>query len=352
VPKVVGLPSQAAVDRLHEKHLKDVPFTGPSSRPKGIVFAQKPGAGKQVDKGETVEISISSGPQRKAVPDVTGLREAQATQQLRTAGFTPKVKRVASSRPKGIVVDQEPVAGVTALSGTTVAISVSNGRKPVVVPSLVGSTQGAAVAQLTRLGLKPKLQNVPSAKPVGQVVAQKPPAGKEVDKGSTVVLNVSRGTGGGTTTVRSTSTTATTVTTTASRRIPNVRGMPQSRAERRLSAVGFRPTVRYVTSPRPAGRVVTQSPTPGTLRTRGARVHLSVSNGPSPRPLRTVPNVIGQDQTSAVDVLRGAGFQVLIIYEQTPDQTQDGVVTEQSPGGGSRIPRGSQVTIFVGRFSG
>jgi beta-lactam-binding protein with PASTA domain len=65
-----------------------------------------------------------------------------------------------------------------------------------------------------------------------------------------------------------------------------------------------------------------------------------------------VPNVVGQDQTSAVSTLRGAGFQVLIIYDQTTDQTQDGTVLEQSPPAGTRIPQGSQVTIFVGRFSG
>jgi beta-lactam-binding protein with PASTA domain len=210
VPKVVGMQSQAAVQLLHRKHLKDVPFTAPNTRSKGVVFAQTPGAGARVNRGHTVEISISSGTARKAVPDVTGLEEADASQQLIGAGFTPKVKRVASSRPKGIVVDQEPVAGVTALKGTTVVMSVSNGVKPVVVPSVVGETQGAAVTQLTKLGLKPKLQNVPSTKPVGQVVAQKPAAGKEVDKGSTVVLNVSKGTGGGTTTVQTTTTNVTT----------------------------------------------------------------------------------------------------------------------------------------------
>jgi beta-lactam-binding protein with PASTA domain len=352
VPKVVGMQSQAAVQLLQRRHLEDVPFTAPNTRPKGVVFAQIPGAGARVNRGHTVQISISSGPARKAVPNVTGLAEAQASQQLMSSGFTPKVKRVASSHPKGIVVDQEPVAGVTAVKGTTVVISVSNGLKPVVVPSVVGETQGTAVTQLTKLGLETKLQNVPSTKPAGQVVAQKPHAGKEVDKGSTVVLNISTGTGGGTTTVQQTTTTSTTVTTTASARtVPNVRGFRQTPAERRLSAAGFRPTVRYVQSTRPAGRVVTESPAPGTKLRRGSRVRLGVSSGPSPNPVQTVPDVIGDDQASAVSTLRRAGFQVLIIDEQTTDQTEDGLVIDEQPGSGSRIPRGSQVTIFVGRFS-
>ena len=116
------------------------------------------------------------------------------------------------------------------VKGTTVVLSVSNGLKPVVVPSLVGQTQGAAVSQLTKLGLKPQLQNVSSSQPAGLVVAQKPPAGKEVDKGSAVVLNVSRGTGGGTTTVQTTTTTTTTAPPTPSRGQPEPKkGKPEKK---------------------------------------------------------------------------------------------------------------------------
>src|SRR5207247_1175590 len=134
----------------------------------------------------------------------TGLPLKDARQNLQSAGFATEVKRVASSRPKGIVVDQEPVAGVTAVRGTTVKLDVSSGVKPVIVPRLIGQTQGAAVSTLTKLGLKPLLQNVPSSKPVGIVVGQKPPAGKEVEKGSSVTANVSTGTGPSTTTLATT----------------------------------------------------------------------------------------------------------------------------------------------------
>ena len=86
----------------------------------------------------------------------------------------------------------------------------------VVVPSVVGQTQGAAVSQLTKLGLKPKLQNVASQQPAGVVVAQKPPASTKVDKGATVTLNISKGTGsGGNTTTTVQTTTTGTVTTAA-----------------------------------------------------------------------------------------------------------------------------------------
>src|SRR5919204_2067442 len=150
VPNVVGLRGPAATERIRDRDLEALPRTGQSDRPPGVVFAQAPGAGTQLDKGQTVTISISAG--RTAVPDVVGLPLADARQQLTSAGFKTEVKRVASSRPKRVVVEQSPVAGVTAVRGTTVKLSVSSGVKPVVVPQVVGKTQGSAVSALTKLG--------------------------------------------------------------------------------------------------------------------------------------------------------------------------------------------------------
>ena len=257
---------------------------------------------------------------------------------------------MASTKPKGIVLEQEPAAGVTAVRGTTVTLTVSSGVKPVVVPRVVGQTQGAAVQALTALGLKPVLQNVPSDQPAGTVVAQKPPAGKEVDKGAEVTVNVSTGTGQPTTTT--TTTTTATTTNAAPVRVPHVVGLAQTPALRRLNVLGLRPTVVYVRSSQPANRVVSQSPKSGTSLRPGARVRVNVSTGPNPQPNAAVPNVVGQDQATAAQTLRDAGFKVAVLNRPTADQSKDGLVVEQQPRATSSIPAGSQVTIFIGRFSG
>src|SRR5207253_2264599 len=96
---------------------------------------------------------------------------------------------------------------------------------------------------------------------------------KEVDKGSTVVLNVSRGSGAPTITVQTTtaatttSTTVTTTTTTTAVRIPTVRGLAVTAGLRRLNTAGFRPVVRYVSSSRPPVRA---SPKARTSRSSSA----------------------------------------------------------------------------------
>ena len=354
VPDVIGLKSPVAAQRIHDNNLKVTPVTGQSKRPPDVVFAQAPGAGTQLDNGQTVTIHISSGHQ--SVPNVTGQPVQQAQTALTNAGFKSSVTRVASSRPKDIVIAQSPTAGVTAASGTTVKLTVSSGQKPVVVPQVVGQTQGSAVNALTAKGLKAVLHNVGSSKPAGIVVAQKPPAGKEVDKGSKVTLNVSTGTPS-TTTVATTTTTATTTTvppstTAASVRMPRVTGLGQTRALRRLNTLGVRPQVVYQKSDQPANRVLQQSPAAGSNVHRNAAVSLVVSAGSNPQPTTPVPNVVGQEQTTAANNIKSAGFKVVVLNRPVTNQNKDGIVVDEQPRGGSGIPAGSQVTIFVGRFSG
>src|SRR3954451_7222967 len=224
VPNVIGLCSAVAAQQIRDKDLDVSTISGQSQRPPDVVFAQRPGAGTQLGHGQTVIISVSSG--RLAVPNVTSLPVKQAQSRLANAGFQSQATRVASSRQKGGVIEQEPVAGVTAPPGTIVKLVVSSGVKPVVVPQVVGQTQGSAVNALTGKGLKPVLHNVASSRTAGTVVAQKPPAGTEVDKGSKVTLNVSTVAAPSTTTT----TTATTTASAANVSTPNVTGLAEAPA--------------------------------------------------------------------------------------------------------------------------
>ena len=346
VPDVIGLKSQVAAQKIHDKNLKVSPVTGQSKRPPDIVFAQAPGAGTQVDHGQTVTIHISSG--HAAVPNVTDQPVQQAQTTLTNAGFKTSVTRHASSRPKDIVIAQTPAAGVTAESGTTVKLVVSSGTKPVVVPQVVGQTQGSAVNALTGVGLKSVLHNVGSAKPAGTVVAQKPAAGQEVDKGSTVTLNVSTGTASTT----PTTTTAPANTTAASVRVPHATGLAQTAALRQLNTLGLRPQVVYRKSDQPVNRVLQQSPAAGSSLAHNSAVSLVVSAGPNPQPSTPVPNVVGQDQSTAANNIKDAGFKIVVLNRPVTNQNKDGLVVDEQPHGGSGIPAGSQVTIFIGRFSG
>ena len=61
------------------------------------------------------------------------------------------------------------------------------------MPNLIGLYRSQAQRQLIQLGLTFSVYVVPSAEPVGQVIAQDPPAGTAVQVGDQVHFNTSGG---------------------------------------------------------------------------------------------------------------------------------------------------------------
>jgi len=87
------------------------------------------------------------------------------------------------------------------------------------------------------------------------------------------------------------------------------------------------------------------------MRDRGIpvtrNITLSVSKGPKQS---TVPDVTAEDETSAKDQLKAAGFKVQVQHQDVTDPSQNGIVISQTPGGGTQADHGSTVTIVVGQF--
>jgi len=136
-------------------------------------------------------------------------------------------------------------------------------------------------------------------------------------------------------------------------RVPNVVGKTSTAAQQILTQAKFGAIVRTGPSNSPAGIVFKQSPGGGAAAPLGSAVTIWVSNGHKPVQQRVVvPNVVGLSKQHAKDLLQGNGLVVNVLIVDTTNPKQDGVVTRQSPGGGSRVRRGSAVTITVGHFTG
>src|SRR5581483_9823920 len=108
---VLGIPAATAVKRLREDGLQPVVRSVFSTKPRGVVTAQTPGAGTRVAKGSSVTLDVSKGQPAKPVPDVVGQSESQAVSLLRSAGFEATTRRVPSDQPGGTIVAQKPRAG-------------------------------------------------------------------------------------------------------------------------------------------------------------------------------------------------------------------------------------------------
>ncbi|MGH2801793.1 MAG: Stk1 family PASTA domain-containing Ser/Thr kinase [Thermoleophilaceae bacterium] len=191
VPTVQGLPQAAAIDELEDAGLKPTVDRRPSDRVReGLALRTVPGGGEQVDRGERVQLFISSGPEEVAVPEVIGLSRDSAEARITGAGLVPAVREQESEEPEGEVIAQDPSAGSELERGSTVTITVSTGIEEVGVPDVTGLGRRDAAAQLRADGLVPVERESEVTDPAqdGRVIDQSPGAGVDVEPGREVVI--------------------------------------------------------------------------------------------------------------------------------------------------------------------
>jgi serine/threonine-protein kinase len=336
VPNVVGQTVTDAVQELEQAGYPAEVQRQISQSQVGRVLSQEPDPDTELDSGEPVVIVVGRSSASVGVPRVVGLRVGEAFRRLLAARLRGRKVDVESNKAKGVVVKQQPAAGVDARRGSFVVLSVSKGARIVTVPLVEGLRQAAAVLRLKRSRLESTVANVPSQEPAGTVIGQGPKAGARVPTGSTVRIDVAGAAAG------SSDTTPTTGTAT----IPNVVGTPDTEGVARIKKAGFRVQSTAVSSGEPTGTVLTQSPAGGTVAQRGTTVKLTVSGGAK---VRVVPNVVGRTEADAQRVLRAAGFLARSIDRTATEQGQIGRVVEQDPAAGTRVQGSTEVLIFIGR---
>jgi len=96
-----------------------------SSQPQDTITGQEPRAGSVYQQGETVVVTVSSGPAEVNVPDVIGMSVQQATQTLQAAGFQAQVQSFGLGGDNGKVWDYSPVG--TAPRGSVILLDVLPG---------------------------------------------------------------------------------------------------------------------------------------------------------------------------------------------------------------------------------
>jgi beta-lactam-binding protein with PASTA domain len=292
------------------------------------------------------------------VPYLVGKPAAEAVERLSAGGLRPQVKSVFSTKRQGLVVSQRPSTGTRLAKGSLVTLNVSKGRALALVPDVVGQTGKQAVALLRAAGLGARVVEVPSSEPAETVVAQAPKASAKAPKSTVVRLNVATGapvsTAGATTSATPPATTApaTTAAATTPIRVPDVVGQKLAQARASIRASGLVTEVRYVPSSQPEGTVVAQSPKPEASAKRRDHVLVNVSRGPTQTPQATVPDVVGSTEAAARTQLRSAGFTVSVQDAPAGDASQDGIVVDEQPAAGTTAPRGSEITVYVGRSTG
>lgn len=118
----------------------------------GIVIMQSPICGTSMKKGETIYITVSTGPLVQEVPDIVGMERTEAIELLAKYGFNMfEEKYQISGEPYDTILVQKPAAGEQIGEGDK-TIQVSLSRGPVKLPNLIGMKQEEAIQLMKELG--------------------------------------------------------------------------------------------------------------------------------------------------------------------------------------------------------
>ena len=103
--------------------------------PEGQIIEQRPLAGTKVEAGSLVNVTMSKGPSRVEVPDLTGQLLPQAREALINVGLKlGGLNEVPSATmPKGRILRQNPAWGTKAKRGTSVSVTLSSGQANIIV---------------------------------------------------------------------------------------------------------------------------------------------------------------------------------------------------------------------------
>ena len=135
MPDVTGMGEEEAYSLLTSKGLTvKREYARDESVPVDHVISQDIPSGRQVKRGDTVSLVISSGKKTVTVPDVKGKTKEDATSLIKDAKLKVTVlENYDAEVGAGLVISQSPAAGTSQITGSTVTIYVSKGKQPVQV---------------------------------------------------------------------------------------------------------------------------------------------------------------------------------------------------------------------------
>ncbi len=278
---------------------------------------------------------LTEGNKEVTVPRVVGQTEQAAILGLRRAGLQANPTLAPSVRvATGLVVTQSPPAGSSAGKGSTVKIVVSGGPANVALPDVHGLHATEASDRLHGAGFVPEVHNTASPTvPAGVVIGTEPPAGTVDRQGSTVIVLVSSGP--------------------ALVTVPDVTGENLSSAQAAISNAGLAngTVTREPSSSQSPGNVLSQEPKAGSEVRSNTKINLVVAEAPKAKKV-AVPTVVGRSELSAEEALERVGLGSSVSSVVTGEADDVGKVLRQSPSGGTHLPKGSTVRIFVGVSGG
>lgn len=267
------------------------------------------------------------GPGSKVVvPSLAGLTVKEAKSTLEDLGLNLDIAQEEFSEdiPDGKIITSDPAGGGRVSPNGTVGVIISKGQERYSVPTVQGLKLEVAEQLLkeSKLVLGEVKEEFSNEFPQGFIMRSTPAAGERIKRNSQVTLFVSKG-----------------IEQIA---LSNYKGKSGEQALNELTEAGFDVKTKYVFSEDlPVGAVISQTPGAGEAD-KGSAITLLVSKGSE---FVFIPNIFSVSETKAIAALKDQELKVVV---KKVGNKKNKVVTNVSPKVGTKVKRGSTVTITVG----
>jgi serine/threonine-protein kinase len=197
VPNFVSQTLAGAQKMAENRDLTLAPTRKPcAEEPKGNICSQEPPFGSTVNKGDTINVVVSTGAPKVSVPSVKGKTLDEAKQILGDDkyGFTVKTKYEESEEDPNTVLEQNPSLGDEVEKGSTITLTISKEKKQSVVPDVSRQSCEAAKAQMEANNLVGECVDTETDDQnlVGKVIQTTPTANTQADPGSKVQIQIGK----------------------------------------------------------------------------------------------------------------------------------------------------------------
>ncbi|MCN9242085.1 Stk1 family PASTA domain-containing Ser/Thr kinase [Streptomyces sp. RY43-2] len=197
-PNFVGLSQNEAERNAENADLKLAITKKPCEKErKGYVCSQDPKPPTEVKKGDTINLVVSTGAPKVAVPDVDGqnVDDAKAKLEGEEYGFKVELKPQESGQAAAnTVLSTDPAAGKRVQKGSTITITYAQEPSRVTVPDLSGKSAEDARTYLQSKGLQLGTQTEEESgdQPEGTIFWQSQGAGSEVARDTTIDVKIAK----------------------------------------------------------------------------------------------------------------------------------------------------------------
>ena len=323
----------------------------------GQVYAQDPAAGTKVDKSNNViTVTVAVSEEKASVPNVLKYQLNDAITKLKNAGFEVYSVPQQSTEKAGTVLSTSPEYGRQVSKGSTITIYYASEQELVEVPKLIDeNTENAkAILESLNLELDEKIDEKDSDKPKGTIIEQSYAEGEKVPEGTKIRVTVSTGVAASSEAhiiirlPKYASGTSKSIKAANNNNVFMDQSVILDGSEYTITVTGSGSSNHikvYIDSEIYYECNVDFTKTPAEIS--NVRRY-DVSEG------STVPNVVGNNEATAISILKSHGFtSINVNYTTVLDSSKNGKVISQSPKNGSRsYPLSTTITLTVGKFVG